>query len=134
MFRARLAERLRWVNAGGLADHQRKLAFEHLKRRDYLRAAVFGWEALRTLECERRGLPPDDYTNRKLAIDRLGDEMHDGEHSERKKSAFLLLRDVRNALAHGNPPRHRRSREVLQESSRLRSELEKSFQCLLEKE
>lgn len=75
LFRARRAERLRWVNAGGLADHQRRLAFEHLKRRDYLRAAVFGWEALRTLECERRGLPPGDYTNRKLATNRLGDEM-----------------------------------------------------------
>ena len=135
LFRARLAERLHWVNAGGLADHQRRLAFEHLKRRDYLRAAVFGWEALCTLECERRGLPPGDYaTGRKLATDRLGDEMRDGEHPERKKSAFLLLRDVRNALAHGNPPRNRRSREVLQNPSRLRSELEKSFQCLLERE
>ncbi len=135
LFRARLAERLRWVNAGGLADHQRKLAFEHLKRRDYLRAAVFGWEALRTLECERRGLPPGDHaTGRKLATDRLGEEMHDGEYPEWKKSAFLLLRDVRNALAHGQPPKHRRSREVLQNPSRLRSELEKSFQCLLEED
>lgn len=133
-FQPRLVERLRWIKAAGLAEHQRRLAFEHLKRRDYLRAAVFGWEALCTLECERRGLPPGDYaTGRKLATDRLGDEMRDREHPEWKKSAFLLLRDVRNALAHGNPPRNRRSREVLQNPSRLRSELERSFQCLLEK-
>ena len=66
---------------------------------------MFGWEALRTLECERGGLPPDDHaTGRKPVIDRLGDEMHAGEHREWKKSTFLLLSDVRNALAHGNPP------------------------------
>ena len=135
LFQKRLAERLRWVKAGGLADHQRKLAFEHLKRRDFLRAAVFGWEALRTLECERYGLRSDDYaTGRKLATDRLDDEMRAGEHPEWKKSAFVLLRDVRNALAHGNPPRHQRSRRVLGDPDRLRSELEKAFQRLLEKE
>ena len=135
LFQTRLAERLRWIKAGGLADHQRKLAFEHLKRRDFLRAAVFGWEALHTLECERHGLPSDDYsTGRKLAMDRLDEEMHAGKHPEWKKSAFLLLRDVRNALAHGNPPRHRRSRQVLGDPDRLRSELEKAFQRLLEKQ
>ena len=135
LFQTRLAERLRWVKSEGLAEHQRKLAFEHLKRGDYLRAAVFGWEALRTLECERRGLPADDHaTGRKPAIDRLGDEMHAGEHPEWKKSAFLLLRDVRNALAHGNPPGSRRSRQVLQSPDRLRPELETAFQRLLAKE
>ena len=135
LFRTRLAERLRWVKSEGLAEHQRKLAFEHLKRGDYLRAAMFGWEALRTLECERRGLPADDHASgRKPAIDRLGDEMHAGEHPDGKKSVFLLLRDVRNALAHGNPPGSRRSRQVLQNPDRLRSELEKAFQGLLERE
>ena len=135
LFRTRLAERLRWVKSGGLAEHQRKLAFEHLKRRDYLRAAVFGWEALRTLECEHRGLPPDDHaTGRKRALDALGDEMHAGEHPDWKRSAFLLLRDVRNALAHGSPPDSRRSRQVLRDPDLLRSELERSFQRLLEKD
>ena len=134
LFQTRLAERLRWVKSKGLADHQRKLAVEHLKRRDYLRAAVFGWEALCTLECERRGLRSDDYaTGRKPATDLLGDEIRAGEHPE-WKSAFLLLRDVRNALAHGNPPRNRRSREALQNPNRLRSQLEKTFQLLLERE
>ena len=135
LFQTRLTERLRWIKAGGLADHQRKLAFEHLKRRDFLRAAVFGWEALHTLECERHGLPSDDYaTGRKPAMDRLDEEMRAGKHPEWKKSAFLLLRDVRNALAHGNPPRHPRSRQVLGDPDRLRSELEKAFQRLLEKQ
>jgi len=46
LFRKRLAERLRWVEGRGLAQHQRKLAFEYLERRDFMRAAVFGWEAI----------------------------------------------------------------------------------------
>ncbi|MCY4373984.1 MAG: hypothetical protein OXC31_09415, partial [Spirochaetaceae bacterium] len=62
------------------------------------------------------------------------EEMRAGEHPEWKKSAFLLLRDVRNALAHGSPPGSRRSRQVLQSPDRLRSQLEKSFQRLLENE
>ena len=135
LFQTRLAERLRWVKAGDPAQHQRRLAFEHLKRGDYLRAAVFGWEALCTVECERRRLPPGDYdTGRKPAIDCLAAELRAGEHPERKKSAFLLLRDVRNALAHGSPPRSRHSQQVVQNPDRLRSELEKAFQRLLQKE
>ena len=76
----------------------------------------------------------DHARGRQPTIDRLGDEMHAGEHLEWKKSAFLLLRDVRNALAHGNPPKDRHSRQVLRDPDCLRSELEKACQRLLEKE
>ena len=93
---------------------------------------MFGWEALCTLECDRRGLPSDDYaTGRKLAADRLDEEMRAGEHPGWREAAFRLLRDIRNALAHGNPPRNRDSRQVLRDPDRLRSELQRSFRRLL---
>ena len=100
--------------------------------RDFMRAAVFGWEALATLECGRRRLRPDEYrTGRKPAIDGLVTEMDAGDHPEWKRSAFLLLRDIRNALAHGSPPGRRDARQALRDPERLHAALENSFQRLL---
>ena len=135
LFRKELAARLCWVKTGSLADHQRRLAFEYLQRRDFMRAAAFGWEALATLECTRRGLRADDYeTGRKPAIKQLTEEMYGDEHPESKKAAFLLLRDIRNTLAHGNPAKRKHSRAVLRDPDRLHTELGKSFRRLLQQE
>ena len=85
------------------------------------------------LECARRGLRVDDYeTGRKPAIDRLSEEMHAGEHSESKKAAFLLLRDIRNTLAHGGPARRQDSRAVLRDPDRLYAEMGKTLRRLLQ--
>ncbi len=132
LFQARLQERLRWVREAGLAQHQRRLAFEHLKRRDFLRAATFGWEALITRECDRRGLPADNYgAGREPAVKALAGEIDAGEHPDSTRDAFRLLRDVRNTLVHGNPPRRRKSRSALRDPERLHDALEKAFQRLL---
>ena len=98
-------------------------------------AAAFGWEALVTLECTRRGLRADDYeTGREPAIDQLSEEMYGDEHSESTKAAFLLLRDIRNTLAHGGPAKRQDSRAVLRDSDRLHAALGKSFRRLLQQE
>ena len=132
LFQQRLSERLAWVRGTSLAQHQRKLAFEHLKRGDFLRAACFGWEAFVTLECEQRKLPADDFgAGRKPAIEQLEAELDEGEHPDWKASAFRLLRNIRNSLVHGNPPSHRRYQAILKDSDHLRVELEKAFQRLL---
>ena len=44
LFQKRLAERLTWVNLDKLSKQQAELARRYLKRRDYVRAALFGWE------------------------------------------------------------------------------------------
>ena len=131
LFRNRLSERLAWAREIGLAEHQRKLAFEHLRRGDFMRAAVFGWEALVTQECDRRGFTSGDYhAGRRPAIEELEAEINEGEHPDWKRDAFHQLKAIRNALAHGNPPANRH-RKVLKDPERLRKELEKAFQRLL---
>ena len=65
MFRERLAERLEWVDLDKLSKQQAKLARQYLDRRDYVRAALFGWESLVTQECERdEELDPKVYKDR----------------------------------------------------------------------
>ncbi|WP_223200786.1 hypothetical protein, partial [Streptococcus pneumoniae] len=49
---------LAWVRGADLAEHQRKLAYQYLARGDYLRAAIFGWEAFVSRPCLERQLDP----------------------------------------------------------------------------
>lgn len=72
LFARTLKDRLAWSRRGSLAEHQKRLAWEHLGRSDYLRAVVFGWEALTTKECDQVGLPSVDYQiGRRLGAERL---------------------------------------------------------------
>ena len=54
LFKDGLRECLAWVNESTAAKKQGKLARQYLERRDYVRAAAFGWESLVTKECERK--------------------------------------------------------------------------------
>lgn len=46
LFQRQLEERLAWINEKDLSTRQRKLAQQYLSRNDFVRAAVFAWEAL----------------------------------------------------------------------------------------
>ena len=132
LFQKRLADRLDWVRGAGLAEHQRRLAYLYLCRQDFVRAAVFGWESLVTGECEARGLDVNDFAaGREPAIAALEDEINNGEHPDWKREAYWNLKNLRNALAHGNPPRAPRYRRIMQEVEKLGGTLDASFKRLL---
>lgn len=132
LFQKKLAERLDWVNGAGLAAHQRRLAYLYLARQDFVRAAVFGWESLVTRECEARGFDAADFAaGRNPAIEALEGEINDGEHPDWKREAYWNLKNLRNALAHGNPPRLPKYQRMVQDAGRLGSALEASFKRLL---
>ena len=129
LFRTRLLERLRWRESSGLGDRQKKLAREHLRRRDYLRASILGLEALVTLECNRQGLPEDiDHRCRKSVLNRIADEER---HLQHEVTPFRLLRKIRNALAHADPPSDPRYADVLANEDRLRREIHRAIDQLL---
>lgn len=134
LFRKPLRERIDWARAAGLAEQQRCLAFKHLERRDFIRTAIFGWEALTTRECDRRGFTASDYSQgRKPAIDSFEEEIGlNRQHPDR--DAFYRLRALRNALVHGNPPNSTRYRSLLKDSARLQRALEDALRTLLEDE
>jgi len=124
LFQQRLRERLAWVRGSDLAGHQRKLAFEHLKRGDYVRAVIFGYEGLLTRLCLEQARDPLNFAERKQVADEFGRELCGGEHADGKREAFRTLSHLRNALAHGTPPHGERLRRVLRDAQALRKEIE----------
>lgn len=131
MFQQTLAARIRWIKSGNLADHQHVLALEYLKRNDFTRAAMFGWEALITRECQHRKFPVRDYRNgRSHAAAALNAEIRNGEWDERKHAAGVL-QAIRNTLAHGSPPtRESEAATALKTPMSLRAELTRCFRVL----
>jgi CRISPR-associated Csx2 family protein len=132
LFQSKIKERLAWVNEPSLAERQRKLAYIYLKRSDYVRAAVLGWEALITRECESRDLDPLNYKEgREPAEEALETDIKSGDVRDWRHDAYRMLKTLRNALAHGNPPKDRRFSRPLQSAETLRQELESAFKRLI---
>ncbi len=128
LFQNKLRDRLGWARGNDLGDNQRKLALRALSRRDYPRAAIFGFEAFLTRLCSDEGEDPSDHANRERIRDGFAQTLD--REPEWKREAWHLLRQLRNAMAHGTPPRHRRVREIIRNRQRLHRELEAAIQRL----
>ena len=124
LFRERLSERLTWVDLDKLSKQQAELARQYLERRDYVRSALFGWEALVSFVCEKEELDPCKRKNREdLDVPKA--------IQKRKRKLCRHLNQIRNALAHGTPPSSNDVREMLQDEEKLRSGLQEAFNVLL---
>ena len=130
MFQERLSERLAWARPTRLSEKQGKLAQQYLKRRDYLRAALFGWEALVTRECEgSKGLDPKNRHHRQQ-IDVQTELQSRFKGQVEIRQAAENFNQIRNALAHGTPPTNQECRTMLREEGRLNQGLCRAFKIL----
>lgn len=106
LFQQQLAERLAWARGNPLHVQQRHLAYVYLNRRDFVRTAVFAWEAIITLECTRHALDFDDYEengDRKQAEAELKTRLR-ANGTRWPDAPQRRIKDLRNSLAHGSPP------------------------------
>lgn len=126
LFKERLANRLRWVELGTLSKQQAELADQYLKRRDYLRAAMFGWESLVSMFCEQKCLDPQKRENRERQ-----NVLREVDPSKRRMCENL--NQIRNALAHGSPPNTESARKMLADEQSLRTALQEAFNHLIGK-
>ena len=134
LFRQKLADRLAWVDLGDLSKQQAELARQYLKRRDYLRASLFAWEALVIIICEQKGVDPKDpHIRQEQDVLREVQKWHlrDGQEPGDNRQACENLNAIRNALAHANPPDNSRLQEILMNEQRLHQTLQKALDCLL---
>lgn len=132
LFQGALLKRLSWVRGVGLIEHQKRLASFYLDQGDYIRAAILGYEAVITQECERRGFDPQDFKyGREPAGKDFEEEIKDGEHSNAICESYWVLKNVRNALAHGNPPSNDQIRQIVSTADRLPRELRRALDRLL---
>lgn len=121
LFQNRLLECLEWINLNSLSKQQAELAHQYLKRRDYVRAVIFGWEALVTKECEKNNQNPDN------------PEMRGQQNVFRGNNHSIFCRflnEIRNALTHGTVPRSREVKEMLKDEQKLYEGLQKAFKDL----
>ena len=131
LFARRLRERLDWVRHGDLYAHQRKLAFMHLGKGDYLRAAILAVEAVLTRWMSERGEgDPNHYEDRQRARKALREELMDARRDDLWND-YRTLEYLRNALAHAAAPPSRRVAELLQNPERLNRELQRILSRLL---
>ncbi|MGQ9862430.1 MAG: TIGR02221 family CRISPR-associated protein [Thiobacillaceae bacterium] len=132
LFQDELRKRLDWVKKDGLSDQQRALAYQYLNRADYVRAAIFAWEAVITKECETRGYAVDDFKNgRNKASEELEEEFRTGQHPDWKRDAYWTLKNLRNALAHGTEPPNEHFGKLLRNQKMFAQALVKCIQRLL---
>jgi CRISPR-associated Csx2 family protein len=130
LFRERLRRSLSWTTDLRLSKKFRHLAFEALDRGDVLRASLFGLEAFLARETEARGRDPLVYEERQKTDEQFQQELKNDEHPDSKRQAYWLLKNVRNACAHGTLSTHRKHRQLIKNPDRLREELQAALKCL----
>ena len=132
LFQDALRQRLAWSRGGGLFDHQARLARFYLDSDDYLRAAIFAFEAVITRECGERDLNVHDWEHgRGPATEILEAEFKANLHPENIRHAYWMLKNVRNGLAHGNPATIEHYRRIIADPKRLTKELDGAMKQML---
>ena len=123
LFAPRLKLRLGWAQLERLSEQQYKLAQQYFIRRDFVRAAMFGYEASVSRICEERGVPNREYEDRQREALELFKNI-----KGRRRAAFHSLRKLRNILAHGASAETSHVSTALGDPDRLASELQKAMQ------
>lgn len=102
LFSAQLQEFTAWSNEQSYAGRQIAAANNALQTGNYVRAAALAMEAVIT---SRTTGNPQDYEVRQKARNILNDSCRGKGKKPPVIAAYMELRDLRNALAHGTPPR-----------------------------
>jgi CRISPR-associated Csx2 family protein len=123
LFEEPLRQRLAWIEEDRMFERQRELARLYLDRGDFIRAAIYAFEAFITRQVQRDGASENSYERRNQAKD---DYERSGSSDDYKK-----LRDLRNALAHGVTPTKGKIQQALASEESLRKELQRLIGTLL---
>lgn len=135
LFTDTLHKRTAWVEEQNYYRRQAALARNYLASGDHLRAVIMGFEAFITRQVLQNPKLRDsqNHDNRDLAkknyercIRNSPDHCNDPENK-----AYLRLRDLRNALAHGDRARFAEAQSALGSSAQLTAVLGELFGILL---
>jgi CRISPR-associated Csx2 family protein len=127
VFQQQLKQRLDWIDEKDLSARQRKLADQYLHRKDFVRAAVFAWEALVSAHCKGQA---GHWEAREAAIKTIEKKLKTATCDPGWRDACRTIRTVRNALAHGTPPPEG-YRDLVASPAKLRAALQSAMSCLL---
>lgn len=119
-----IQERLEWLDETKQFEKQIHLARQAFKRRDYLRATLYAFEAVITRLCQAKGVDIKDFDACKKARDKYEKglkERHDAEGSD----DYFLLKNLRNQLAHGTRGSRGEVQRALLNEDKMRKALDR---------
>lgn len=123
LFRDQLEKRVGWFRSANRPAWEKKLAWEYLERGDYVRAAIYGLEAVISQEAIQRGQDAGDFDCR----DTLREELRN------TREGFRTLGRLRNAFAHGVRPLNKDIERAISDQTDLHNTLKSLFTRLLGK-
>lgn len=121
LFRQELEQRVCWYRLPDRAAWETELAQRYLQQGDYVRAAIYGLEAVISAEGVRSGRRADIFKQRELIRENL----------KSTRTDFLTLNNLRNALAHGVRPRNESIQHALENEANLQEALKNLLARLL---
>ena len=121
LFQPALQDRLQWSEKKKPQRRQKQLAMDYLKRRDYLRAALYAQEAFVTFLVSFEGKDPALYSDRQ----KVRENYERNKLSKQPSRLYWNLRELRNALAHGTEPTTKKVKQMMKDEAKLREQIEK---------
>ncbi len=133
LFQPLLEAQTKWVEGQHLHERQAAQARGALERRDYLRAALYGYEAFIThLTRQNSGAERlNDHETREAAREAFIRDCRGRSRTEPRCRAFHQLRELRNVLAHGTYARHADVQSALGSPQALHELLSEALDRLL---
>jgi len=124
LFRGELEERISWYRRPDRPSWERELAARFLDQRDYVRAAIYGLEAVISTEIAREG----------GNVGRIRDREGVREHLRSRLPEFETLYRLRNAMAHGVRSSDSSIEAALKDEASLQKTLRRLLMELLNKQ
>lgn len=131
LFQDTLRGRLLWATASDFGGQQRELAMRALRRGDMPRALLMGLEAVVTRLCVEEGADPKNVDDRLRLSETYHKKAKQRELPLEAARAFMTLKSLRNAYAHGTVPSHGRTKSIWESPQNLPQEVKRSLDVLL---
>lgn len=123
-----IRERLDWLDENRQFEKQTRLARRALDRRDYLRAALYAYEAVITRLCQIARVPPEDFSERERVRKDYEERVKKTNGDERDD--YNLLKNLRNQVAHGTRGSLAEVQKALLNEDAMRARLDTLIGCI----
>lgn len=127
-----MEERLAWVAESKQFEKQVALARRAMRHGDYLRATLLAYEAVITRLCQMGQVDITDFEAREAERRSYEKSLHQAGRNAQERADYLLLKNLRNQVAHGTRGSTREVQHALLEEGRLRATLERLITAIEE--
>lgn len=121
--------RLEWIDEPKQYRKQRTLARQALARRDYLRAILYAYEAVITRLCQMQNVEINNFELREQAR-KSYERQHKQSWKDQEVCDYLLLKTLRNQVAHGTRGNKAEVQRALLDENHMRQTLDRILSAI----